>query len=54
MGIYNLMISALPTAMLSGGLVIAPLMAVFVILTQRKAQHSAARRAAGEASPGEA
>lgn len=54
MGVYNLMISALPTAMLSGGLAIAPLVVVFVILTQRMAPHCAPRCAASEASPGEA
>ncbi|MDR6304578.1 hypothetical protein GGQ85_002288 [Nitrobacter vulgaris] len=54
LGIYNLMISALPTAVLSGGLVIAPLMAIFVSLTLRMAQHSAATRAANVSSPSDA
>lgn len=35
LGIYNLMISALPTAMLSGGLLITPLMVILALETQR-------------------
>ena len=33
-GIYNLMITALPTSMLSGGLVICPLIAILLMETQ--------------------
>jgi hypothetical protein len=34
-GIYNLMISALPTSMLSGGLILPPLFVIVILESQR-------------------
>jgi hypothetical protein len=36
-GIYNLMISALPTSMLSGGLILPPLIVIVILESQRLA-----------------
>jgi hypothetical protein len=51
LGIYNLMISALPTAMLSGGLLITPLMAIFVLESQRLLNRHSIAREMKEAPP---